>query len=57
MLTAEGITILLVSSYLPEVMGLADRILVLHEGNPMGIVGRRDFNEEKLVRLASGITS
>ena len=56
-LTAEGITILLVSSYLPEVMGLADRILVLYEGNPMGIVDRREYNEEKLVRLASGITS
>jgi ribose transport system ATP-binding protein len=56
-LTAEGITILLVSSYLPEVMGLADRILVLYEGNPMGIVPRADFNEEKLVRLASGMAS
>ena len=56
-LTAEGITILLVSSYLPEVMGLADRILVLYEGNPMGILDRSEYNEEKLVRLASGITS
>lgn len=56
-LTAEGITILLVSSYLPEMMGLADRVLVLYEGNPMGIVVRRDFNEEKLVRLASGIAA
>jgi ribose transport system ATP-binding protein len=56
-LTAEGITIVLVSSYLPEVMGLADRILVLYEGDPMGIVDRADFNEEKLVRLASGIPS
>jgi len=56
-LTAEGITVVLVSSYLPEVMGLADRILVLYEGDPMGIVDRADFNEEKLVRLASGISS
>jgi ribose transport system ATP-binding protein len=56
-LTAEGITILLVSSYLPEMMGLADRVLVLYEGNPMGIVARRDFNEEKLVRLASGVAT
>ena len=56
-LTAEGITILLVSSYLPEMMGLADRVLVLYEGNPMGIVARQDFNEEKLVRLASGVAS
>jgi hypothetical protein len=32
-------------------------VLVLYEGNPMGIVARRDFNEEKLVRLASGVAT
>jgi ribose transport system ATP-binding protein len=56
-LTAEGMTIVLVSSYLPELMGLADRVLVLYEGNAMGIVERKDFDEEKLVRMASGVTA
>ena len=56
-LTAQGVAILLVSSYLPEIMGLADRILVLYEGSPMGIVPRAEFSEEKLVRLASGLAA
>jgi ribose transport system ATP-binding protein len=54
-LLADGIAILLVSSYLPEIMGLADRILVLYEGRQMGIVERKDFDEERLIRLASGL--
>jgi ribose transport system ATP-binding protein len=56
-LTAQGVAILLVSSYLPEIMGLADRILVLYEGTQMGIVPRAEFSEEKLVRLASGLSA
>jgi ribose transport system ATP-binding protein len=56
-LTSEGLSILLVSSYLPEIMGLADRVLVLYEGRSMGIVSRQDFNEEKFVRLASGLAA
>ncbi len=54
-LTEGGVAILMVSSYLPEIMGLADRILVIYEGRPMAIVDRADFDEEKLVRLASGL--
>ena len=54
-LTEEGVAILLVSSYLPEIMGLADRILVIYEGRQMGIVERSEFDEERLVRLASGL--
>jgi len=54
-LTEEGVAILLVSSYLPEIMGLADRILVIYEGRQMGIVERSAFDEERLVRLASGL--
>ncbi|MDR3497160.1 MAG: sugar ABC transporter ATP-binding protein [Ancalomicrobiaceae bacterium] len=54
-LTRDGVAILMVSSYLPEIMGLADRILVLYEGNQMGIVNRDEFDEERLIRLASGL--
>ena len=56
-LTEDGVAILMVSSYLPEIMGLADRILVVYEGRPMGIVSRSEFDEEKLVRLASGLNA
>lgn len=53
-LTARGASIILISSYLPEVLGLADRILVMHEGNLAGIVGN-DATEEEIMRLASGL--
>jgi ribose transport system ATP-binding protein len=56
-LTDDGVAILMVSSYLPEIMGLADRILVIYEGRAMGIVSRSEFDEEKLVRLASGLSA
>ncbi|MBV8142233.1 MAG: sugar ABC transporter ATP-binding protein [Verrucomicrobia bacterium] len=54
-LLAKGNAILLVSSYLPEVMGLADRIIVVYEGKVTGTLQRSEFEEEKLLRLASGI--
>lgn len=54
-LLAKGNAIIFVSSYLPEVMGLADRIIVVYEGNVTGIVPRADFDEERILRLASGI--
>ena len=54
-LLAKGNAIILVSSYLPEVMGLADRIIVVYEGNVTGTLKRSEFEEEKILRLASGI--
>ena len=62
-LLKKGAAVIIVSSYLPEVMGLADRIAVLAEGKMMGIVGRKDLekdgrmDEERFVRMASGIVS
>ena len=55
MLLAKGNGIILVSSYLPEVMGLADRIVVVYEGVVTGTLVRAGFDEEKILRLASGI--
>jgi ribose transport system ATP-binding protein len=54
-LLAKGDAIILVSSYLPEVMGLADRIIVVYEGSVTGTLSRGEFEEEKILRLASGI--
>ncbi len=51
----EGKTIIMISSYLPEVMGLADRILIMYEGQQTGILSRDEFQEERILRLASGI--
>jgi ribose transport system ATP-binding protein len=54
-LTKDGHAVILISSYLPEVMGLADRIGVLHEGSMPHIVEREAFSEETLLRYASGM--
>jgi ribose transport system ATP-binding protein len=54
-LTRQGKAVIVCSSYLPEVIGLADRIMVLAEGEVMGIVPRHEANEELLVSLASKV--
>jgi ribose transport system ATP-binding protein len=51
----RGAAIVFISSYLPEVIGISDRILVIHEGRSMGLVEREQFSEERLLRLASGL--
>lgn len=56
-LLSRGSAIVLISSYLPEIMGMADRVLVIHEGRSMGTVERAEFSEEGLLRLASGLDS
>ncbi|MDR0841648.1 MAG: sugar ABC transporter ATP-binding protein [Christensenellaceae bacterium] len=43
-LAGEGKAIILVSSELPEVMGMSDRILVMHAGDQTAVVDRKDFN-------------
>lgn len=54
-LVKQGKSIIVISSYLPEVMGLSDRILVMYEGEQMEILEKSDFDEEKILKLASGI--
>jgi ribose transport system ATP-binding protein len=54
-LVNKGSSMILISSYLPEIMGIADRILVMYEGKCMGIVDTNEATEEDILRLASGI--
>lgn len=49
--------IIVISSYLPEVMGLADRLIIMHEGKITGNLTRDEYEEERILRLASGITT
>jgi D-xylose transport system ATP-binding protein len=53
-LTAEGEAVILVSSELPELMGMSDRIIMLHEGSVGGEFARADFAQEKLLAAAMG---
>lgn len=53
-LTERGIGILMVSSELPEILGMSDRILVLHEGRLAGELSREEATQEKVMFLATG---
>ncbi len=55
MLTAAGKSILLISSELPELLLLADRIGVMFNGRLQKILSRQEATEEKIASLASGI--
>ena len=53
-LTAEGKAVILVSSELPELMGMSDRIIMLTAGRIGGAFARADFAQEKLLAAAMG---
>ncbi len=52
-LAVEGLGVIVVSSYLPEVLGLADRVLVMREGSVAGELSAAGATEEDVLRLAS----
>ncbi len=51
----EGKSVILVSSYLPEVIGLTDKAMVFYEGESMGCMRKDEYDEEKFLNLASGV--
>jgi ribose transport system ATP-binding protein len=53
-LTRNGVAIIMVSSELPEIIGMSDRVVVIHEGSVAGILARNDFTQEKIISLAAG---
>jgi rhamnose transport system ATP-binding protein len=55
-LAARGLAILLISSELPEVLAMSDRILVMHEGHVSGLFSRHEADQEKLMFAATGQT-
>ena len=54
-LAADGVGILLISSELPEVLGLSDRILVMRDGRLAGEFSSQEATEEKLIACAAGV--
>jgi ABC-type sugar transport system ATPase subunit len=53
-LTNEGISILLVSSELPELILLCDRIAIMYHGKMVGILNREEFSQERIMSYATG---
>jgi ribose transport system ATP-binding protein len=53
-LVARGAGILMISSELPELLGMSDRILVMHEGRLAGELSRAEATQERVMHLATG---
>jgi rhamnose transport system ATP-binding protein len=56
-LAAEGIGVIVISSDLPEVLALSDRVLVMREGRQMTILDRADADQESVMNAAMGQTA
>lgn len=56
-LAQEGVAIVFVSSELPEILGMSDRVLVLHEGKNMGEFINENLTQEDLLTIMSGRTT
>jgi ABC-type sugar transport system ATPase subunit len=52
-LALEGMGILMISSELPEVLGMSDRVIVMHEGTITGAFTRAEATEEKIISAAT----
>ena len=53
-LVEEGVAVMLISSEMPELLGLADRIAVMHEGRLQGVVPRAEATQQRIMQLALG---
>jgi ribose transport system ATP-binding protein len=53
-LARDGMAILMISSDLEEILGMSDRVLVMHEGRLAGELPRAELREEAIMRLATG---
>jgi len=53
-LAAQGLAILMISSDLEEILGMSDRVLVMHEGTLAGELARDEVSEEAIMKLATG---
>ena len=51
----QGKTIIMISSEMPELIGMSDRILVMHDGSIAGELQKEQFSQEAIMNLASGI--
>jgi D-xylose transport system ATP-binding protein len=56
-LAEQGIAIIMISSDLEEVLGMSDRVMVMHEDRSVGTLDISECGEEKIMALATGVAS
>jgi rhamnose transport system ATP-binding protein len=56
-LVAEGLSVIMISSELPEILGMSDRVVVMREGRIAAVYDNKDLHAETLVRAAAGIAA
>ena len=54
-LAAQGMTILMISSELPEILGMSDRVLVMREGRLVAEFSREEATQERVIHAAAGV--
>lgn len=54
-LAEKGFGVIMISSELPEILGMSDRIIVMHEGKVTGLLKREEANESRVMHYATGI--
>ncbi|HXP96497.1 MAG TPA: sugar ABC transporter ATP-binding protein [Telmatospirillum sp.] len=54
-LARDGIGVILITSELPEILGMTDRVVVFHEGEVTGILETRQTSQEEIMQYASGV--
>ncbi len=52
-LAGQGVAVMMISSEMPEVLGMSDRVMVMHEGRVTGFIDRKDATQVKIMELAS----
>jgi ABC-type sugar transport system ATPase subunit len=55
-LAADGVAILMISSELPEILGMSDRVLVMRQGRIAGELARSEATQEAIMALATGVS-
>ena len=56
-LAASGVAVLMISSELPEVIRMSDRVYVMREGKISGVIDRNEATEERVMELATGLAA
>lgn len=49
----QGVAVVMISSEMPEILGMSDRVMVMHEGRVTGFLDRQDATQVKVMELAS----